>query len=53
MTNLGPLTKVTLDCGFELCAYVMSGQLRDAGFAVGTDAQAAIDATAVHVMPER
>ena len=52
ITNLGPLTKVSLDCGFELCAYVMSGQLRDAGFAVGADAQAAIDATAVHVMPE-
>ena len=53
VTNLGPLTKVSLDCGFELCAYVMSGQLRDAGFAVGTEAQAAIDRTAVHVMPER
>jgi molybdate/tungstate transport system ATP-binding protein len=50
VTNLGPLTKVSLDCGgFELAAYVMSGRGRDSGLVPGAEAQAEFDAASVHV----
>ncbi len=52
ITNLGPLTRVSLDCGFELAAYVMSREIRDSGFVPGAAAQAEFDAASVHVARE-
>jgi hypothetical protein len=53
MTNLGPLTHVTLDCGFTLYAYAMSRKLRVAGFSIGADTKVEIDPGLVHVTVER
>jgi ABC-type Fe3+/spermidine/putrescine transport system ATPase subunit len=52
VTNLGPLTKVIVDCGFTLAAYVMSGEIRGCGFVPNTAVEAAIDAEAVHLALE-
>jgi molybdate/tungstate transport system ATP-binding protein len=49
LTDLGPLTTVTLDCGFPLRAYVMTRQLRRAGFSIGTEALVEIEPSSVHV----
>lgn len=52
VTNLGPLTKVIVDCGFALAAYVMSGEIRAGGFVPDAAVEAAIDAGAVHLALE-
>ncbi|HEV2335134.1 MAG TPA: ABC transporter ATP-binding protein, partial [Stellaceae bacterium] len=52
ITNLGPLTKVSLDCGFELAAYVMSREVRGGGYVVGVAAEAEFDAASVHLARE-
>jgi hypothetical protein len=49
ITNLGALTKVSLDCGFELAAYVMSREIREGGFVPGVAAWAEFDAASVHI----
>jgi molybdate/tungstate transport system ATP-binding protein len=49
MTNLGPLALVTVDCGFTLSAYVMSGRLRGAGITIGAGTDVEIDPGSVHV----
>ena len=49
ITNLGPLTEVRLDCGFELAAYVMSREVRAGGYLVGAAAEVEFDAAFVHV----
>jgi molybdate/tungstate transport system ATP-binding protein len=49
LTNLGPLTNVALDCGFPLCAYVMTRQLRHAECSIGGDALVEIKPGCVHV----
>jgi ABC-type Fe3+/spermidine/putrescine transport system ATPase subunit len=49
LTNLGPLTKVSLDCGFELAAYVMSREVRAGGYLVGAAAEAEFDVASVHL----
>ena len=45
---LGPLTAVTIDCGFALKAYLLTPQAR--GLRAGDAVAAAITPTAVHVM---
>ena len=52
LTNLGPLTSVTLDCGFTVCSYVMTGQVRRAGISIGGDTLLEIEPRAVHLAPE-
>ena len=52
VTNLGPLTKVSLNCGFALCAYVLSRQARDSRLVAGIEAQAEIDPASIHVIRE-
>jgi molybdate/tungstate transport system ATP-binding protein len=49
VTNLGPLALVTVDCGFTLSAYVMSGRLRAAGVTIGADTAVEIAPGSVHV----
>jgi len=49
LTNLGPLTKVRLDCGFELTAYVITREVRGGGFVPGAAAYAEFDAASVHL----
>jgi molybdate/tungstate transport system ATP-binding protein len=49
MSNLGPLTLVTVDCGFALSAYVMSGRSRGAGLSIAVEAGVEIDPRSVHV----
>jgi molybdate/tungstate transport system ATP-binding protein len=51
-TNLGPLTNVTLDCGFTLYSYVMTGEIRGGAFSIGADARVEIDAGLVHLSVE-
>jgi molybdate/tungstate transport system ATP-binding protein len=50
-TNLGALTKVIVDCGFELAAYVLSRQVRDAGLAPGGMVLAEVEPASIHVLP--
>lgn len=52
VTNLGPLSRVTLDCGFLLRSCVMTRWVEQSGLAAGAEAWATIDPAAVHVMPE-
>ncbi len=52
LADLGPLTRVSLDCGVALAAYVMSRQVRECGFIPGADAHVEIDPAAVHVARE-
>ncbi len=47
---LGPLVKVTLDCGFRLVSYVTRTSLEEMGLDVGDEVTAAFKATAVHVI---
>jgi len=51
LANLGTLTKVTVDCGFNLVAYVMTRQARELGLAPGAEMRAAIDAGSIHAVP--
>ncbi|MHB8780763.1 MAG: ABC transporter ATP-binding protein [Candidatus Geothermincolia bacterium] len=47
---LGPLVKVTLDCGFRLVSYITRTSLDDMGLEAGAEITAAFKATAVHVI---
>ncbi len=47
---LGPLVKVTLDCGFRLVSYITRTSLEEMGIDVGDEVTAAFKATAVHVI---
>ena len=47
---LGPLVKVTLDCGFRLVSYITRSSLEEMGLNVGDEVTAAFKATAVHVI---
>ncbi len=50
MAVLGPLVKVTLDCGFRLVSYITRTSLSEMGLDVGDEVTAAFKATAVHVI---
>jgi ABC-type Fe3+/spermidine/putrescine transport system ATPase subunit len=49
---LGPLCKVTLDCGFPLTVYVMARDARESGIAPGLAVEAVIAPAAIHVLPK-
>ncbi|HUC61570.1 MAG TPA: ABC transporter ATP-binding protein [Alphaproteobacteria bacterium] len=48
----GPLTRVTLDCGFDLVAYALSRSIGELGLDPGAAATVEIDARDVHVIAE-
>jgi tungstate transport system ATP-binding protein len=50
---LGPLVKLTLDCGFRLVSYITRTSLEEMGLDVGDEVTAAFKATAVHVISHR
>ncbi len=47
---LGPLVKLTLDCGFRLVSYITRTSLQEMGLEAGDEVTAAFKATAVHVI---
>ncbi len=49
MTDLGPLTRITLECGIDLVAYVLSRDVSASGLRPGVAVAAEIDADAVHL----
>jgi len=52
-SNLGALSKVALDCGFPLSAYVMTRQLGEMGLTPGQTIEAGIATDAIHLMPRQ
>lgn len=52
MRPAGPLSRLTLDCGFPLEAYVMARDSAALGIAPGAAIAAMIDAAAIHVLPK-
>jgi molybdate/tungstate transport system ATP-binding protein len=48
---MGPLVKVTLECGFPLLAYVTRLSFLDLGLEPGREVVASVKATAVHLIP--
>jgi molybdate/tungstate transport system ATP-binding protein len=49
MTDLGPLTRVTLDCGIDLIAYVLTRQVPESGLRPGATVEAEVAANAIHI----
>ncbi|MCL4394479.1 MAG: ABC transporter ATP-binding protein [Chloroflexi bacterium] len=52
IASLGPLFKITLDCGFPLVAYVTKQSYLDLGLAPGVRVVAGVKATAIHLIPK-
>lgn len=52
VASLGPVFKITLDCGFSLVAYVTKQSYLDLGLAPGTRVVAGVKATAIHLIPK-
>ncbi len=50
VTVLGPLAKLTLDCGFPLVSYITRTSLQEMKLEPGDEVTAAFKATAVHVI---
>ena len=48
---LGPLFKITLDCGFPLIAYVTKQSYLELNLAPGAPVVASVKATAIHLIP--
>jgi molybdate/tungstate transport system ATP-binding protein len=49
MTDLGPLTRVALECGVDLTAYVLTRQISELGLRPGVTVEAEIAASAIHI----
>lgn len=49
MSNLGALTKVVVDGGIELAAYIMSREIQGSGLVPGAAVEAEIAAAAIHL----
>jgi tungstate transport system ATP-binding protein len=52
ITPLGLFTRVHLDCGFDLVAYVTRSSLEELSLTEGKEVTASFKATAVHVIPK-
>jgi molybdopterin-binding protein len=51
ITAQGPLVKVSLDCGFTLCALVTRPAQEELGLAVGETVAAFVKSPAIHLVP--
>ncbi len=51
--SLGALAKLTLDCGFQLCALITRSALLDLHLSVGAQVKAAFKAGSVHLVSRR
>lgn len=49
--NLGALSRVTVDCGFMLVAYLTNRHMRELGLAPGVDVIAEVEVGSIHMLP--
>ncbi len=49
--NLGALSRITVDCGFPLIAYLTNRHMRELGLAPGVEVIAEVEAESIHLLP--